>query len=205
MSINGVSATTLGPNGDRAGSGDGIDDSGVASGSGASPEELPQEQTFGVAMVFRDSNPGSTTTFFSSLSGSGSIFELVDTSFIDSSTGELRLVVRDDNKNTLAVETTAKFVDGNVHLLVIGKNGNAGSDLSLYIDDMTTPVNVTIQRDQAFDNTNYSNSTGMGFFARNTTSGVDRFNDCSFTFLEFNQQPYNATQRQNLKQRAPGL
>jgi hypothetical protein len=202
MSINGVSASAL--NGDQAASSDGVDDSGLASSPG--PESLPENRAFGVAMVF-NSTDRSSSAFFGAIDLSGtSRFELRDDDFGDGSLGEPFLALRDENGNSQFVQTDANLCDGTTRLLIVNVNSNDAQDINFYTDaSLNSPIPQTIERNEAFDNTNYANSQSMGFFSRAKTGSIAQFKAFSTAFIEFNSQPYSSTERQDLKQRAPGL
>jgi hypothetical protein len=198
MSITGVSASTL--NGDRSASADGVDDVGLADG----PQDLPENETFGVAMVFNDSSKANSSSFFS-VNDNGAVFEVLDSNFRDSSLGELFVTLLDNNGNIISVETTKQFINGQTNIMVLEKLNNTASGISIYINDMSSPVSTVNHVSQNFDHNNYSVNLDMGFFARSANSGVDRFNETDISFIEFNEQPYSQQDRLELKQRAPGL
>jgi hypothetical protein len=198
MSINGASATTL--NGARAALTDSVDDFGLADG----PQTLPENETFGFSVVINDATPQDGTDVFG-VGGAGSNFQVIDTDFADGSLGEFFISLDDANNNTIAIETNVGVIDGETHLVVFSKRGNSASDLTVYIDDMTTPVSTRTEFNQPFDHTAYSNADDMAFFAENTPSGVRRFNEGTFAFFEFNSDPYSQQDRLDLKQRASGL
>jgi hypothetical protein len=201
MSINGVSASTL--NGDRAASSDGVDDVGLADG----PQDLPENETFGVAMVINSPDPRDLTNVLGSNDGANGFpsFQFSDSNANDNSTGELRVVVKDSNNNTLNVETAGKIYDGQTRLIAINKTANTASGISIYVGDMTTQAAVNVNTAQSFDHTNYSNSTQMAFFAINLSGSQAGFKALDLPFIEFNEQPYSQQDRLDLKQRAPGV
>jgi hypothetical protein len=200
MSINGVSASTL--NGSRAASSDGVDDFGVTSAPG--PESLPEQETFGIAVVFRSTDQRDLTTLFSAES-STSIFELTDSDAFDNLTGELRFRLQDNNRNTIVTETSDKFFDGDTHLLCLNKNGNNATDVNFYVDDMNSQVKTNEPQAQKFNNTAYTNNRATAFFASNVRGSIARHLDADMPFIEFNSDPYSQQDRLDLKQRAPGL
>jgi hypothetical protein len=199
MSIDGVSASTL--NGDKAASSDGVDDFGKANG----PQDLPQNKTFGVSMVFR-SNDASKSSWFGALDTSNqSRFQMTDIDVFDSSNGELRFSVRDINNNRLSLETSDSFTDSLSHLVVLNKTSNSNAEF--YVDDMSSTVSANLTS-TGFDNTDYSVPFDMGFFSENrgsTGSGIIRSKSLDLPFIEFNTEPYSQQDRLDLKARAPGL
>jgi hypothetical protein len=198
MSINGVSASTL--NGARAASSDGVDDFGLADG----PQDLPQNETFGFSMVINDSTPQDNADVFGAGGGNNN-FQVIDTDFNDGTLGELFINLTDGNGNAIAIETKADAIDGDTHLVVFSKRGGSVSDLTVYIDDMTTPVSADTVANAPFDHTKYSNADDMAFFAENTPSGVRRFNEATLAFVEFNEEPYSPLERQALKRRVDAI
>jgi hypothetical protein len=198
MSISGVSASTL--NGARAASSDGVDDFGVADG----PQDLPENETFGVAMVFRSADQRDLTTLFSAESSTG-VFELTDSDAFDNSTGELRFRLKDNNANTIVTETSDKFFDGDTHLICLNKTGDNATDVNFYVDDMNSQAKTNEAATQNFNNTAYTNNRDTGFFAANLQGSIARHLDADMPFIEFNEEPYSQQDRLDLKQRAPGL
>jgi hypothetical protein len=201
MSINGVSASTL--NGDRSASADGVDDFGLADG----PQDLPEQETFGVAMVINSSDQNDVSTVFASLDGQNNFpaFQVDDSDAFDANTGELRVAVKDNNDNQLNVETASKIFDGQTRLIVINKTADTASGINIYVGDMTTQAAVNVNRAQSFDHTNYTNDTQMGFFTINKLGRQLGFKALDLPFIEFNEKPYSQQDRLDLKQRAPGL
>jgi hypothetical protein len=200
MSINGVNASTL--NGDESASSDGTDDAGIADGPQLLPENNP---AFGVAFIFQSSDKTNPSTVF----GSASAFEIIDSAAFDSSNGQLALVLGDGSSNTIFVEMNVNVCDGVPHLICLNKQSDSGNDVQFYVDDMSSgaAVSKTVHRNQGFNSADYARSglNKMGFFAQNNSSSFSRHKDLNAAFFEFNEEPYNATERQTLKQRAPGL
>jgi hypothetical protein len=198
MSINGVSASTL--NGDRSSSSDGVDDFAVSDG----PQDLPEQETFGIAFVFQSSDTTDGSRWFGiSDNNSDDVFNIEDSDTFSGTTGNLILRTK-SGSGDLIVETADQFVDGNTHLVVINKTANTGSGaVEFYVDGQQ--VNSAVQKDSGFDNTQYSTNIDMGFFSRNRQTGTQNFKALDMPFIEFNEEPYSSTERQNLKQRAPGL
>jgi hypothetical protein len=201
MSINGVSASTL--NGDRAASSDGVDDFGLAD----APQDLPEQETFGIAMVINSTDQKDISSVFASTDGANNFptFSVSDSDAADNSTGELRVVLKDNNNNRLNVETAGKIYDGQTRLIVINKAADTASGISIFVGDMTTQAAVNVNAAQSFDHTNYSNDTQMGFFANNKLGSQVGFKALDLPFIEFNEKPYSQQDRLDLKQRAPGL
>jgi hypothetical protein len=198
MSVTGVSPSTL--NGERSASTDGVDDFGVAPGLAS----LPQTEALGMAMVFKSSDK-SDSEFFG-LFNSNIRFEVADKSFFSGSNGRISVSFADTNDNFLEEETDSIFVDGNVHLVVINKLKNTGTNaINFYVDDMNTPTASTTQTDTGFSNSAYPSTADLPFFARSSSGSIDRHKDINTSFIEFNSQPYSSTERQELLKRAPGV
>jgi hypothetical protein len=206
LSVTGVAATTLGPNGDRAGSSDGIDDFAKSTATGGDgPESLPELAQFGLAFVYRSSSTGDNETYFGSENGSTpSFLRVIDSDGGDGSLGEIAFNMRDETGSELAIETDAKFASGNVNLVVFNKRGNQAADLEIYINDMSSPVASTVLA-SGFNNLDYSNISPLSFFARNRASGIRFHKDLDASFFEFNEQPYSQRERLELLNRAPGV
>jgi hypothetical protein len=106
----------------------------------------------------------------------------------------------DNNGNIISIETADVFIDGQPHLLILQKAGNAGANaITVFVDDMKNPVPTVTFKSQQFDDTSYSISLDMGFFVRSTNSGVDRFNQMKASFFEFNSDTYTQREREELK------
>jgi hypothetical protein len=200
MSINGVSATTL--NGDRAASSDGVDDFGLADG----PQDLAEQESFGIAAVFR-SNDNTDNSHLVGVSGGDLQFQVSDSDFLDSSNGELRLFLRDDNQNVLAAETASKVFDGTARLAVINKLSNSFSSggIEIYIGDMSSSVTLGATEDQGFDHMSYSTVHDLAFFGQNDGGSVLFEKALDLPFIEFNESPYSQQDRLDLLRRAPGV
>jgi hypothetical protein len=198
MSINGVSASTL--NGARAASSDGVDDFGLADG----PQDLAQNETFGVAMVIAGTDKTDNTNFFGIREPSPA-FQIIDADFSDDKTGQPLLFLDDGTGDRLAIESTVNVMDSNAHLITMNKLANSGAGaVKMFVDDMTTDT-ATIVFDEGFDHANYTASQSMRFFARANVGDIDAHKAFNTTFIEFNEQPYSQQDRLDLKQRAPGL
>jgi hypothetical protein len=200
MSINGVSASTL--NGDRSASSDGVDDVGFADG----PQDLPENETFGVALVINSSDQTDATAVIDSKDPSDDQFSIADNDFFDGSTGELIFRLRESG-NPLVVETDSVVYDGDTHLICINKNGDDATQINIYVDDMTTATSVSVQNNFDFNSANYVNSAEMGFFANNNlaSGAIEGHKDLDATFFEFNSQPYSQQVRLDLKQRVSAI
>jgi hypothetical protein len=202
MSINGVSANTL--NSSRSASSDGVDDVGLADG----PQDLPQNATFGIAMVIRSSDLSDNSHIFGARGSNGSFFRLFSNDSIASTNEFPVLGLRpDSSRSELRAVPNTKVIDGSTHLFVINKNGADITDTAFFIDDMQTPTGATIPRNGVSDPNSYANTADMGFFALNDddNGSITNHKSLDLPFIEFNEQPYSQQERLNLKQRAPGL
>jgi len=196
MSVTGLSSSTF-SNGKTSVASDGVDDSGTANG----PEDLPENQSFGLAFTFSSTDDTDNTNWIGSGS-SGAAFEVSDTDFFDGATGQLLFTVTDNNTNRLQVETDNSYTDGNTHLVVINKSGNNAADIDIYVDDMTTPASTTIRNDNDFNHSDYSTSQDMAFHGENK-SGVGSHKAFDSGIFEFNTDTYSQSERTDLKTRRP--
>jgi hypothetical protein len=197
MSINGPSASTL--NGDRAASSDGVDDFGLADG----PATLPNRASFSIAMTVQTTDT-TTSRFFGELDNASDFSRF---SINIPNSGEFRIVFADDAPNVIAAKTLTGIADGNAHLVVVNvPDPTDASSIEFFIDDMVNPQTTTVIRNENFQPGNYSANGDLGFFAQNSTgSQINNFRNMTAGLFEFNTEPYSSTERQNLKQRAPGL
>jgi hypothetical protein len=185
----------------KSGKSDGVDDFGITStNSPSNPSDLPENESFGVAFTFQSQDKTNKSAWFGCESQTSDVFfRVIDVDALDGSNGEL-LFNLNDGTDSLNVETTDSFADGQVHLVCINKKSNNPSDVNIYVDDMTTPVSVNASGQ--FDNTSYSLNRDMTFFANNRTS-VDQFKSFFAGLFEFNEDIYDSVDRQNLKTRRP--
>jgi len=199
MSVSGLSASTFG-SGDDSVTSDGTDDVGTANG----PEDLPSNQSFGLAFTFSSTDETDNTLWLGCRDSSGTpAFQIGDFDADDNSNGELYATFVDDNGNSLKVETNSSYTDGNVHLVVINKSGNNAADIDIYVDDMSTPVATTTRDDKAFDHSNYNIAADMEFHARNDDGTTDNHKALDSGLFEFNSDTYSQSERNNLKNRRP--
>jgi hypothetical protein len=198
MSINGVSATTL--NGARAASSDGVDDFGKANG----PQDLPENETFGIAFVVKSSDKSDLSNFMAVRESNGT-FEIVDANAFDGSNGQPALDLKDSNNNRLFVEATVDVCDSQAHLVIINKKGDGAGDIDFFIDNTANTVSDNIEINDPFDSSDYNVTTQLAFFAGENEGSVDGFKALDIPFIEFNGQPYSQQDRLDLKQRAPGV
>jgi hypothetical protein len=197
MSINGVSSSTL--NGDRSASSDGVDDFGVANG----PQDLPENETFGIAMVIRADQSSSFERLIGVQNGTAK-FIIID--FTATGGNSFGFEVQDNNNNGISASVDGSVLDNQPHLIVINVDSTQGpAGIDIYADSMSAPTATSLLKDQPFDATNYSMDFDMGFFARNELGNPDKFKALDLPFIEFNEQPYSQQDRLDLKQRAPGL
>jgi hypothetical protein len=203
ITINGPSVGIL--NNSRAAVSDGVDDIGIAPTGG--PETIFSNQQCAVAFTFKAPGTGSSENAFIALRDGNNLLQVFDVDNVGVD-GGIDFIVDDSNKNRLFVTSQAKFVDSQVHLVVINIDFQKGaSGIDLYIDDMTTTAGTTTQTNGNFVASDFSPNVGLGFFARNTATGrgQDLFKPFTTAFFEFNEQRYSAQERQELNQRAQGL
>jgi hypothetical protein len=204
MSVSGLSSSTFG-NGEDSVAGDGTDDIGTASG----PETLYENETWGIAITFSASglsNGGRFWGYADTTVSPARGFQVGEAADSTGTNGKLEYDIFDDSGNELRAETDNAYDDGNPHLLVINKNGNSTVDINFYVDDMSTTVASTSLNNQNFDHTDVTATQDMGFFARNRDSsngGADLHVDADIGLFEFNSDPYNQSERTDLKSRRP--
>jgi len=200
MSVSGLTSSTFNNNEDSV-FGDGIDDHGTANG----PQNFPQNETFGIAF----------TASFSSISEFSSFLGVSDQSNTANSTriftglngpnGAIEPWFGDGNENNLSVYTVNTFDDGSPHAIIVNKNGNSASDISIYVDDMSTQQSIIIERNENFDHTTFNQSGDLAFYARNNTGAGNIIDHISadIGIFEFNSEPYNQTEREDFVSRRP--
>lgn len=200
MTVNGLVSSTF-SNGEDSVFGDGDDgDYGTASG----PEQIPTNESFGVAFSTEYIALDRTTWFGTQTIDSSPIFEVTDIDFISGLIGRIVFRLADDNGNEISVHTNNTFDDGNAHLVVINKTGNTASDIDIYVDDMSAPVQTGVASDAAFDHTAYTPPADMAFWALNNQGSISGRKKLQHAgFYEFNTQPYNESERNNLLSRRP--
>jgi hypothetical protein len=180
-------------------SSDGTDDFGLADG----PQDLPENETFGVAFVARTQSQGR----FFGVNNSGNEFSVAVDGAASAGSSDLVLRLLDGSSEILL--SSGVVADGDIKLACINKLGNdASTDIRVFIDDMSSSsvVPITVDQNTGFDNNQYGAGIDMGFFARNTDfSGITQHLDAEIPFIEFNEQPYSQQDRLDLKQRVPGL
>jgi len=190
MTVNGMVASTL-SNGEDSISGDGTDDFGQANG----PEDLPENETFGIALIFS----------FPSTVNLDTLLGVDEDGTFDNSRIELRdggnpngtifFSISDDNDNSISLKTTSAFADGSPHALIINKLGNSASDIDFYVDNMSTAQSTNILSNNNFDHLSYSQTTDLSFFARNVGGTKDLFFSGDVGIFEFNSEPYTQAER----------
>jgi hypothetical protein len=198
MSVNGMVSDTF-SNGEDSVFGDGADDYGQATG----PETLPQNETFGVAFTFESTDKTDLSTWFGFGLGPSTQFTVEDNDGFTGANGLIAFRLEDDNGNDLTVQTDSDYVDGNPHLVVINKGGNAGSNVDIYVDDMTTPTSSTVQEDDGFDHTSFTQTNDMMFYAVNDAGSPTNHKEMDAGIFEFNTEQYTESERTDLKNRRP--
>ena len=195
MSVNGLGSSTF-SNGENSVNGDGSSDDGTADG----PQTLSENQSFGIGITAEYSSVSSGDAIIAVSHG----FDPVLTVRIDSSDGEIRFRVSDDNGNRLRIITDNGFADGNPHLIVLNKTGDSASDMDIYVDNMETAESVTVDDDDNFDHTNVTMTADMGFWNRNDGGTLQSDNIAMDAgIFEFKTTAYSEDERKNLKSRRP--
>lgn len=200
MTVSGLSSGTL--NSDPAVVSDGVDDGGVASG----PETLGSNTSWGIAFVYSGTDLTDTTAWMGVLDGD--FFQILDRSTNDGSNGELRFNTAAGGPR-LNVETSSNLTDGTARLIILNKNGDDASQINWYAGTNTSQVRSPIpsvinRNDPGYDSSAFSVGIGMGFFARNA-SGLQLFKSFTASFFEFNTEPYDQTERQEIFNRVGGV
>jgi hypothetical protein len=198
LDVIGPSAGTIG--GEPGGVSDGVDDVAVSTATpGDGPESLPQKSSYGVALTFKKSNPFDDKNWFGANSSGNSHFRAGDIDAADASNGEFLFTQRDDNGNEVAVETVKQFDTNSPEVIIVNVGGPSVSDIDIYSgSDMTTPIATNTVLDKPFDPANYSNDTAMALFARNNNGTIDRHQELTIGFAEFNASPYSLQERKNV-------
>jgi hypothetical protein len=200
ISIQGASSGAIG--GESGSSMDGVDDFGQ---SPSGPESLPTnpEFAFATTLQYDDSQNNSIFNTIYTLDQSASQQDRF-TVTISQDGKDIGLLTDDGNEKRLFVETnlSTSLGDGNPRLIVIQKNGDTASDISFYIDDMTTKAPVNIVTNESFDSSNFSPGNTSNFYFGRQFLG-DRFFNGNCGLLEFNTSIYTQQERQDLEVRRP--
>jgi hypothetical protein len=195
LSVNGPTKTTI--NGADALASDGVDDVAVSTAPvGDGPESLPEQSEFGIGFVLQGTDT-TIGTWFGAFDGA-SVFQLRNAG----GGGNPTLILFDDSGNELSVNALPSIMTGSPVALVINKNGNSPQDINFYING--SQVGTSTRNNQGFDNSAYSMSASLGVFARNDASGTAAFKDFDCSFLEFREQPFDSSERQDFFASAPG-
>jgi hypothetical protein len=205
LSVNGLSASTLGPNADKAASADGADDFALSTApAGDGPESLPNDETFAVATVVK--GPQTDNRNLIGFFDGTNAFELNEKDAFDGSKGEIQLILN-DGSNVLRVESKVsetQAFDRSPHLVVVQKTGPSSADVEIYIDDMITDI-ATVNTAGTFDETAYAANDELAFFAQNNRRSIKNFKQSTVSLFEFNKEAYSPSELQDLKKRAPGI
>jgi hypothetical protein len=200
ISIQGGSTGTIG--GELGSSTDGVDDFGK---SPSGPESLPTSPDFAIGMTLQYNDAQNNSGFNAIYTLDRSAANSNRFTIIVTQDGQDIALLTDDNSaDRLFVETntSASLGDGNPHLIVIQKKGDTASDISFYIDDMTTKPPQNVRTNDPYDSAQFTPGNISNFyFARASQS--DRFFSGVCGLLEFNTSPYTQQERQDLKLRRP--
>lgn len=194
MTVNGLTASTF-ANGETSVSGDGNSDHGLADG----PESLGGLQEFGIAFTIQFSAPSPDSRLGGSIASGGRINIKTNT---NGPQGGIELSLS-DGTNFLDVFTDNAYDDGTARAVVINKTGNTGSDIDVYVDDMTTPVPTTAATDDGFNPSNYTNERDFGFYALNNDGTIEFNTDFNAGVFEFWDSPPNQSEREGFVSRRP--
>jgi hypothetical protein len=205
MTMNGVQNGILdGTESVKSGSSDGVDDFGLAKGT-TGPKDLPENETFGMALSIKGTDTTNNTRIFNSSNGPDEQFNISDSDAFGGGNGRLLLFLRDGNRESLAVETDDIIFTGDEKLIVINKNSNNAAGIEFYVNDMVNTAPSSIRSTGNFLHTNYSNPINMGFFARNSGGTIDEFKAFNSALFEFSVEPYSQSERSDLKARRPEI
>jgi hypothetical protein len=202
LSNNGPAVSSI--NGNKAPSSDGTDDFSISTAAiGDGPERLPGlSPEMSVAMVVEGTDTSTINNWFGAFNGT-SLFQL-QTGLNDG--GKPRLALFDNSRNKFDVRCDRGIMDGNANLVVIQKPTDDPADVNFYVNDMTTPTNKIVRSNGGFSSGNYTAPAEMGFFGRHDGGGSFlNFKAFKTSLIEFNEDVYSPDERQDLKQRAPGL
>ena len=197
MSVSGLSASTF-DNDEDSVAGDGTDDYGQADG----PQNLPENESFGVAFTFEASSLESGEFYWGSV-GTGNEYFRCDTAERQSNPGNIEIEIRDGGGDLLAVQTDNTYDDGNPHLVVINKTGDSASDIDFYIDDMDNPVATSTTHDQNFDHADYNMDVATAFYAEDNSGSIGSHIEMDAGIFEFNSEPYSESDRTDILIRRP--
>jgi hypothetical protein len=198
--LNGPSNDLLG--GKKGSQSDGIDDFGITSTpSPSDPANIPQNKTFGFAVLFQDFATFGRDADYFGVDNSNSAFRLLDNdSFGPNET--ISLLLRDSNGNEVLTSIDKTIGINNPALLIVNKNGNTAQDVKFYTNNsLSNPISTVINRSTGFDHNNYSQTLNMGFFGRNTASGIDKQRKFKCNLFEFSTKPYSQSERKALEKR----
>jgi hypothetical protein len=199
--INGVSADLLG--GSKSGAGDGTDDFAIASSTSlASPADLGEIEKFAIAFTI-NSTDTTNNSFWFGTTGSGGELSVIDRN----ASGEPQFQLVDGNSNALRVSANKNICDGDNNLVIIQKTSNDASDIDFYINDVTNPVQKTIDSNGNFSNQSYdpSNVPPMILYALNNGGSATNFKQVNYAHWEFNTDVYGIEERKALENRLPEL
>lgn len=116
--------------------------------------------------------------------------------------GQINLEVSDSNSNRIAKKTSGTFDNGNTYAMIINKNGNSVSDISFYIDDMSSEVSTTNEfNNSSYNPSNFNQSREIAYFARRNGTSIDNKFSGTIGVFEFNSSPYTEEERLDFIQR----
>jgi hypothetical protein len=163
---------------------------------GDGPESLPKQKGFGIGFVLQGTDT-TVGTWFGCFDGAA-VFQLRN----PGGGGAPTLILFDDSGNELSVNALSSIMTGSPVALIVNKNGNSPGDINFYING--SQVSTLTRNNQGFDNAAYSLSESLGVFARNDSGGAASFKDFECSFLEFREQPFDSSERQDFFANAPG-
>lgn len=183
--------------GENGAEGDGTDDYGSADG----PENLLENETWGVAFTTRFASIGTFEMWAGQRDGDGNnAFQIADNG---DGEGRIELDILDGNGDQLTVHTDSRFDDDTEHAVIINKGGNSASDIEIYVDDMTSQTSTTTENDQGFDHSAYSAAQNQAFWARDTDGSLGNYANVACGVFEFWDSPLSQSDREDFVSRRP--
>ena len=189
MTVDGLTASTFSDGSDSV-FGDGVDDFGLAPiGS------FPARETWGFAFTIQTTDINRLASI--QVNGARDIWTH------ETSDGAYEFFHRSDATGDIIVKSTDSIEDGNVHAVVINKQGESSEDISIYVDDMTTDQ-ASVVSSASVNSSNWGGGgEDIGMYARNTGDSISSFSQMDAGVFEFNTEPYSQVERTAFVDRRP--
>lgn len=187
------------------GGGDGVEGDGTDDTGSAPTQDLPTNETWGVAFTFSLASISSLSAFWGVSDGGAGSNRFTLFSGSTGTAGDIELDLRDANdiNGMIRKRTDNTYDDATPRAVVINKSGNSATDVDFYVSDMTTPTATTTVDDSGFSHADYSQATELQYLARNPGSGASEFTPVTFGIIEFNSEPYTQSERESFVERRP--